>query len=259
MQGKSAVTVLPGIFRNHYVKVGHLVPVVPQAIEIFMAEFDQQYDIDRFSRIEKLLAIAAAHHRLMWIHPFSDGNGRVARLFTGACLKYSGITGYGLWSVNRGFARFKTDYMTALAYADTPRQGDLDGRGNLSQKGLDRFCEFFLSICLDQIAFMDKMLELEALFTRIEQYIRLRANHLIPGVEPIRAEALHLIKEAFIFGEFARGQASRLTGLKERTARTLLAELIDEGLLFSDTPKGPVRLHFNTRLLPVWFPDLGPD
>ncbi len=68
----------------------------------------------------------------------------------------------------------------------------------------------------------------------------------------------YLIKEAFIAGEFARGQAAHLTGLKERTARSLLADLVSEGLLVSDTPKGPVRLNFNDRLLPTWFPDIGP-
>lgn len=258
-EGKNSVKVTPGAFREHYVKVGHLVPAAPHAIGTFMEEFDRQYDPTRFSRVEKLLAIAAAHHRLMWIHPFSDGNGRVARLFTGVCLKASDITGYGLWSINRGFARFKTDYMAALAGADMHRQGDLDGRGNLSQNGLDRFCEFFFSTCLDQIAFMDNMLNLEALLPRIEQYIRLRANRLIPGALPIRPEALHLIREAFAFGAFPRGMASRLTGLKERTARALLSDLIDDGLLISDTPKGPVRLHFSARLLPVWFPALGPE
>jgi Fic family protein len=82
---------------------------------------------------------------------------------------------------------------------------------------------------------------------------------LVSGVDPIRSEALHLIKEVFVFGAFARGQAARLTGLKERTARTLLSRLIDEGLLSSETPKGPVRLQFSTHLLPVWFPDLGPE
>jgi Fic family protein len=259
MKGKSSVAVVPGMFRDHHVKVGQLVPVVPQSIERFMAEFDRRYHLDRFSRIEKLVAIAAAHHRLMWIHPFADGNGRVARLFAGVCLKLAGVAGYGLWSVNRGFARYKSDYMAALANADAHRQGDLDGRGNLSQKGLNRFCDFFFSICLDQIAFMRNMLDLEGLLTRVEQYIRLRADHLIPGVDPIRPEALPLIKEAFVFGTFARGRAARLTGLKERTARTLLSRLIDEGLLTSDTPKGPVRLQFSTHLLPVWFPDLGPE
>jgi Fic family protein len=259
MDGKSFVVVTPGMFRDHHVKVGRLVPVAPQSIEPFMAEFDHQYHLNRFSRIEKLVAIAAAHHRLMWIHPFADGNGRVARLFTGVCLKLAGVIGYGLWSVNRGFARYKSDYMATLANADAHRRGDLDGRGHLSQSGLYRFCEFFFSICLDQIAFMQKMLDLEGLLPRIEQYIRLRADHLIPGVDPVRPEALHLIKEAFVFGTFARGQAARLTGLKQRTARTLLSRLIEEGLLTSDTPKGPVRLQFSTHLLPVWFPDLGPE
>ncbi len=106
-----------------------------------------------------------------------------------------------MWSIDRGFARFKTDYMAALAGADMHRQGDIDGRGNLSQNGLDRFCEFFFSICLDRIAFMDNMLNLEA----------------------------------------------------------LLSESIDDGLLISDTPKGPVRLHFSAGLLPFWFPALGPE
>jgi Fic family protein len=259
LEGKSSVVIAPGMFRDHYVKVGRLVPVAPQAIEKFMAEFDRQYDLSRFTRLEKLLALAAAHHRMMWIHPFSDGNGRVARLFSGACIISANVAGYGLWSINRGFARFKAEYMAALATADAHRQGDLDGRGNLSQKGLDRFCEFFFSICLDQIAFMSKMLDLNNLLKRVEQYISLRSNHLIPGVEPIRPEALHLIREAYTFGAFARGQASRLTGLKERTARTLLSELIDEGLLVSDTPKGMVRLHFCAHLLPFWFPDLGAE
>jgi Fic family protein len=254
--GKKHVTVVPGRFRPHPVKVGTLVPPDPAAIEMFMAEFDRRYDLGRFDRTEKLLAIAAAHHRLMWIHPFSDGNGRVARLFTGACMKVSEISGYGIWSINRGFARFKQEYMAALAAADAKRQGDLDGRGHLSEKGLNRFCRFFLDTCLDQIKFMGKMLDLSNLITRIEQYIRLRSNHLIPGVEPIRPEALFLIREAFTFGKFARGQAPRIAGLKERTARNLLSQMINEGMLVSDTPKGPVRINFGAQLLPYWFPEL---
>lgn len=257
--GQSAIQVEPGEYRNHYVKVGHLVPVAPEAIGRFMEEFSRQYHLKRYGRIEKLIAVAASHHRLMWIHPFSDGNGRVARLFSGVALKASGLSGYGLWTINRGFARFKREYLAALAYADSPRQGDLDGRGNLSQKGLDRFCNYFFSVCLDQIEFMSHMLDLEKLLDRVEQYIRLRVNHLIPGADPIRPEAIHLIREAFVFGSFARGKAAHLTALKERTARSLLSEMIHEGLLTSDTPKGPVRLQFSAHLLPYWFPDLGPE
>lgn len=259
IEGKSAIFVKSGEFRNHYVKVGRLVPIAPEFVEKHMMEFHRQYRLNRFSRVERLAAIAAAHHRLMWIHPFSDGNGRVARLFTGVCLQVSGLLGYGLWFISRGFARYKADYLAALADADGPRRGDLDGRGRLSQRGLDQFCKFFYTVCLDQLSFMGKMLELESLLPRIEQYIRLSADRLIPGGEPIRIEAIHLIREAFAFGEFPRGRAADLTGLGERTARNLLSEMIQRGLLVSDTPKGPVRLHFTSHLLPYWFPGLGPN
>lgn len=33
-----------------------------------------------------LLKIATAHHRFVWIHPFTNGNGRTVRLFTYAML-----------------------------------------------------------------------------------------------------------------------------------------------------------------------------
>lgn len=258
-EGKAPATVVPGAYRDHHVKVGRLVPAAPQAIDAFMAAFDRHYRLDRFSRVETLLSIAAAHHRLMWIHPFSDGNGRVARLFSSTCLKMAGVTGYGVWTINRGLARFRDDYMAALDRADAHRQGDLDGRGYLSQEGLNRFCKFFFTICLDQIAFMGTMLDLHHLLPRIEQYLRWRAEDMIPGVGPLRPEARHLIREAFSFGTFQRGQAARITGLKERTARTLLATMVDEDLLISDTPKGPVRLRFSAHMLPVLFPELGPE
>ncbi len=259
IDGNSSVRVLPGTYRNRYVQVSRLIPAAPHDIPMYMNEFSRHYDLDHYSRIDKLLAIAAAHHRLIWIHPFLDGNGRVARLFTGVCIKMAGVSGYGVWSINRGFARNKIDYMAALAAADAHRQGDLDDRGYLTQKGLNQFCTFFLKTCLDQISFMETLLDLDGLLSRIEQYIRLRSQNLIPGIGPIRSETFYLIKEAFTVGEFARGQAARLTGLKERTARSLLSDLVSEELLVSDTPKGPVRLKFSTRLLPVWFPDLVPD
>ena len=56
-----------------------------------------------------VLALAAAHQRLRWIHPFIDGNGRVMRLHTHAILQALGYT-RGLWSPLRGFARSQDRY-----------------------------------------------------------------------------------------------------------------------------------------------------
>ncbi len=79
---------------------------------------------------------------------------------------------------------------------------------------------------------------------------------MVPGVLPIKFEAFFLLHKAFLVGEFARGEAARITGLGERTARQVLRQLTDEGLLVSDTPKAPVRLAFSAATSTYWFPDL---
>ena len=52
----------------------------------------------------RILAMAAAHHRLNYIHPFPDGNGRVSRLMSHAIALQAGIGASGLWSVSRSLA-----------------------------------------------------------------------------------------------------------------------------------------------------------
>ena len=71
---------------------------------------------------------------MSWVHPFRDGNGRSVRLQTHCALF---PVSAGLWSVSRGLARRRDEYYAHLDAADAPRAGDLDGRGNLS----DRACE----------------------------------------------------------------------------------------------------------------------
>jgi Fic family protein len=90
--------------------------------------------------------IAAAHHRLAWIHPFGDGNGRVVRLHSHALLIRHGLAGHGLWTLSRGLARQRQRYYAALEAADRGRRNDLDGRGNLSDAALADFCVFFLDL-----------------------------------------------------------------------------------------------------------------
>jgi Fic family protein len=89
----------------------------------------------RFARAGEtaVIALAAAHHRLAWIHPFLDGNGRSARLHTHIGLGALGLT-HGLWSPMRGLARSQSQYYERLIAADQPRQGDIDGR-QIEQRG----------------------------------------------------------------------------------------------------------------------------
>ena len=251
--------VVPGDFRQTTVRVGRHIPPTPDDIPGLVDRFVEVYAPENKRGTDRLLAAAASHHRLVWIHPFLDGNGRVARLFTDYYLINTGLEGYGLWTISRGFARFRASYVQNLADADSPRQGDVDGRGHLTQLGLDRFCRFFLETCLDQINFMKSLLDIDGMTNRLRGYIELRNRKMIPGALTIRSEAYFLLREALLVGEFARGEAARITGLGERTARQVLRLLTDEGLLVSDSPKTPVRLAFSAATAPYWLPDLISD
>jgi Fic family protein len=155
VDGKAAekVRIVPGAWRERDIIVGDHVAVSPGAVPRFLARFEEAYRPDRLSRLRRIIAIPASHHRLLWIHPFTDGNSRVARLLTHVQLRDTGI-GTSLWSVARGLARCVGDYKAFLIAADQPRRGDLDGRGSRTLAGLIEFCYFSLASCIDQIDFM---------------------------------------------------------------------------------------------------------
>jgi len=141
------------------------VPPDARSLDRFLTRFADVYAPERHRGQVRLIA-AASHHRLAWIHPFLDGNGRVTRFFTDAYLGAGGTVGHGLWSASRGLARNRAEYLDRLAAADAPRRNDYDGRGNLSLAGLADFCRFFLQTCIDQARFMGGMLATDDLHNR---------------------------------------------------------------------------------------------
>lgn len=254
--------VVPGQPRQREVEVGlHVGPAVG-SIPKFLERFAEAYSPDKHHGVTPLIATAASHHRMMWIHPFLDGNGRVTRLYTDACFQRLPLHGYGLWNVSRGLARRRDEYMAALSWADAPRRNDYDGRGNLSNEGLVKFCRFFLETCLDQIGFMHGLLKLDGLLERIQGYVSMRHAKLIPAPKAeqpvLKLEAAFMLQEALLRGQISRGDIIRYSGMGERSGRQLLGQLLDEGLLISDSPKGSVRLDFPTHVASYLFPELYP-
>jgi Fic family protein len=254
-QGRK-VLMTPGEFRtaaDHEVSVGRHLPPSADRVEAFMAYFERRYRFDGLGSGSRILAMAAAHHRLNYIHPFLDGNGRVSRLMSHAMALSAGIGAHGLWSVSRGLARgieSRGDYKRMMDYADSPRQGDLDGRGNLSQKALADFTAWFLRVCLDQVTFMNSLFALDTLVERLRIYVRRRQ---------FKPEAFHVLEQVLQRGELPRGEAGRVSSLKERSARELLGTLTHDGIIGSDTPKGPVSLRFSLDAIEILFPSLFPE
>lgn len=243
--------VRPGDLRHRDVKVGRHIPIGPGALPRFLAHFERTYS--RLGKVDSILAAAAAHHRLLWIHPFLDGNGRVARLMSHAMLLEVLDTG-GVWSVARGLARSVDDYRGHLANCDLPRRNDLDGRGNLTEEALAAFTGFFLEICIDQVRFMEDLVQPDRLRTRIllwaEEEIRL--GHLPP-------KSGNILEALLYRGELPRGEAAAIVGTGERQARRIVSALTDSGVLTSESTRAPLRLTFPAALAPRWLPGLFPE
>ena len=253
LDGNQQQQIEPGCFRTGNVQIGKHIPPSAEAMPRFLGRFNEVYASQRLSKVRQVIAVAASHHRLLWIHPFWDGNGRVTRLMSHAFLKQLGV-GSSLWSVSRGLARRSQDYKAYLQDADAPRHNDRDGRGNLTLAGLRQFCEFFLEVCIDQVEFMGRLLDPENFLRRLEVYVRdeEEAGQLLNGSFP-------LLREAWMRGEIERGRASNVTGYKDRQARKILSTLVKRGLLVSNTPKSPVKLGFPLDAVERCFPSLYPQ
>ncbi len=253
---RGAYRMQPGAFRHepqHDNMVGRHLPPSSAVVPAFMDYFEQRFRLEPLGAAARIAAVAIAHHRLNYIHPFPDGNGRVSRLLAHAMALRAGVGAHGLWSISRGLARGLTDrgeYKRMMDLADSPRQNDLDGRGNLSLTALEEFVTWFCEVALDQLTFMSQLFNLDTLSTRLETYVTRDLG--------LSRSAVTLVHALLQRGEMPRGDAGPVTSLPERTARQLLSRLSDADLVASSTPKGPVSLRFNTISAETLFPRLFP-
>lgn len=248
---KKRAKIVPGELRDRDVEVGNHLAISPPAVPRFLDRFETVYS--KLGKTESILTTAAAHHRLLWIHPFLDGNGRVARLMSHAML-LDALNTEGIWSVARGLARNVDAYKAHLAGCDMRRRNDLDGRGNLSEEGLTKFTEFFLGVCIDQVSFMESLMQPDRLRTRISLWAEeeTRLDHL-------PKKSRNLIEAILYRGELPRGDAAGVIGTGERQARRVVSALLEKGVLASEGSRAPLRLAFPAALASRWMPGLFPE
>ncbi len=250
-EGKERVRLVPGELRKRDVKVGGHVAISPGAVPRFLKRFEDVYG--GLGKTDSILAAAPAHHRLVWIHPFLEGNGRVARLMSHATLLETLDTG-AAWSVARGLARNVEDYKRHLAACDMTRRNALDGRGSLSEKALAAFTEFFLKACIDQVSFMESLMQPDRLRVRILLWAEEETK--LKNLPPRSGRVL----EALLYrGELPRGDVASAASVVERHARRVVSELMARGVLASDSPRAPLRLVFPAALASRWMPGLFPE
>lgn len=248
---KERIKIVAGELRRRDVKVGNHVPISPGAIPRFLTRFEHVYG--HLGKTDTILGTAPGHHRFLWIHPFLDGNGRVARLMSHAVLLETLDTG-AVWSVARGLARKVAEYKRHLAACDSSRRNDLDGRGALSEEALAAFTKFFLEVCIDQVEFMEGLMQPDALRTRILLWAEEQTK--LSKLPPSSGRVL----EAVLYrGNLPRSAVAGIAGASTRTATRIVSALTEAGVLTSDTPYAPVRLVFPAALAERWMPGLFPE
>jgi Fic family protein len=244
------IRVVPGELRENYIEVGLHVAISPAAVPRFLEHFERSYS--GLGETEALISLAAAHHRLLWIHPFIDGNGRVARLMSHAMI-LDGLDTGGVWSVARGLAKSSQDYKAKLQDCDSSRRGDLDGRGNLSEAALVGFTRYFLTACIDQVEFMEGLVSPDKIRERIISWCKSQVDAgKLPKQSP-------MLLEAVLFrGEIKRGELMDLLQVARRTTTRVVSGLLESGILASDSAKSPLRIAFPAKLAPEIMPGLFP-
>lgn len=255
--GDLEVKMIPGELREGYVQVGQHIPPNSDEIKSYFNQFETLYNHSIHStHTMKLIYSLCSHHRLTYIHPFYDGNGRVSRLYLDYLLYHSDIQGYGLWNISRGLARNQNDYRKYLAKADEQFSGYSDGRGPLTLKGLEAFLEFMLDIALDQVLFMSQYLKLDSMATKIKAFVELSQKNLLHNVKPLPKESYKLLEYLLIHGEVTRGEAQEVLGVSAPKAISIVKDLLEEDYLQTDSPRGKLRFKLNSKLSGYLIPDL---
>lgn len=254
------VLVKPGDYRIHTVKVGSHVPPKTAEIKAYMNWIENMFNLEKIHGRNQLIASAALHHRLAWIHPFQDGNGRAIRLLTDCYLRHSKLSGSTLWSLTRGFALNRKKYYKSLAEADKPRQGATDGRGVLSDSGLLFFTKFFIDTALEQIQFFSNLIEPKQIGNRVTQYFESRPQHKLPithGNE--RTPPNILAKNIYLLllekGAMSQPAIGQHLGKKEQTLSPLIRQMNSEGLISAE-PEQDIKLNISANSIPFLFPGI---
>jgi len=250
-QTRKIIRIIPGQLRQQDVAVGNHLAISPGAVPRFIQRYEETYST--LGKSARILAAAAAHHRFLWIHPFWDGNGRVARLMSYASMLETLNTG-GLWSIARGLARQQQEYKSHLSQCDQARRGTHDGRGALSEKALFEFSKFFLTTCIDQVKFMKSLVRPDLLRKRVITWANDEITHRrLPPRTNIILESL------LSTGSVQRSDIPEILDLSPAGARRVIAALAEQEIVVSDSSRAPVRLAFPATMAAHWLPGLFPE
>jgi hypothetical protein len=124
----------------------------------------------------------------------------------------------------------------------------------LSEEALAELTRFFLGICIDQVRFMESLVQPDRLRVRVLQW----ANEEI-ALGALPSQSARILEALLHRGEVPRGEIDAIIGTGERQGRRVVSELIGRGVLSSGGRRAPVHLAFPAELAQRWMPGLFPE
>lgn len=259
--GFARYPVRPGEFRDAPVYLslggGGITPIGPKTFLDLVANMDvfgQIFDPDAFRGDEaRMIAAAAGHAKLALLHPFRNGNGRTIRLYTSLFMARCNVNRSNLWSLSRGLVEHKDRYFRGLRVTNTRPDPVNPNLLSPQSENVAAGCDLFLTICKEQIAFMEQQLMRDTVKTRIEHFAETRLGTLFGNM---KTAAGRVLREVYSYGRLERQEVYRgiLGGLAERTARGIIAGLLKAGYLKSDSPRAALTIGFPPETLQGYFP-----
>ena len=114
-----AEDVVIGEFRRHRVTVGRYLAAPPETVPQLMAQYcdwlnDKQVTSREYAVAEQIVKAIMAHVYFAWIHPYGDGNGRMARLLEFAILLGAGVPDIAAHLLSNHYNNTRDEYYRQL-------------------------------------------------------------------------------------------------------------------------------------------------
>jgi len=186
---------------------------VKKEIETFLEWYNSETDV------EMLLKAGVAHLWFVTIHPFGDGNGRIARAITDQTLACSEKSSQRFYSMSAQIRRERSAYYDVLEAA---QKGDLD---------ITNWLEWFVG-CLDA-ALDGAQITLRAVLKKA----RFWETHSGESFNVRQRIVLNQLLDGFQ-GKLTSSKWAKLGKCSQDTALRDIADLVGRDILTRDTPGG---------------------
>jgi len=186
---------------------------IPTEVKVFLKWFAKPRDID------PLIASGLAHFWFVTIHPFEDGNGRIARAIADMALARMENSDQRFYSMSAQIRRDRNDYYTML---ERTQKGDLDVTG---------WMEWFLN-CLDR-AIEGAQETLGSVLYKAQFWDRFTK-------EPLNKRQVKMLNKLLnsFEGKLTTSKWAKIAKCSQDTAYRDILDLVDRGALQKDPGGG---------------------